>query len=319
MESGRLSMERPFRFSLQVAQAESRREWVDLVRRAEDAGFDMVVTGDHLEQCLAPLLPLATAADVSDRLRLGMMVLNNDFHHPSLLARDLATLDLLSDGRVEVGIGAGHSKPEYARAGLPFDAAARRVDRLAEAVPVLRKLLAGETVSFTGEHYTLTDERCEPHPVQHHIPMLVGGAGRRVHRIAATLADAVGFTGLGRVLDDGQRSEPERFAVGHVDDDVHAVRRAAGTRLPQLELQVLVQGVVITDDAEGAAAQICRTHLRSLGSKDILDTPYMMVGSVDELVEKLLAHRERWGFSHYTVRREALGQLEPVIAELSGR
>jgi probable F420-dependent oxidoreductase len=310
---------RPFRFSLQAAQAESRREWVDLVKSTDDAGFDMIVTGDHLEHCLAPLVPLATAAEVSDRLRLGIMVLNNDFHHPSLLARDIATLDLLSDGRMEVGIGAGHSKAEYDRAGMRFDSASVRVARLEEAVVALRQLISGETVTVAGEHYTLTGERCEPQPVQSRIPVLVGGAGRQVHRIAARHADAVGFTGLGRVHDDGQRAAPARFAVPLVDEDVQAMRAAAGDRLAHLELQVLVQAVAVTDDALGVAERISRTHLPTLIPQQIVETPYMMVGSSSALVEKLLEHRERWGFSHYTVRRESLGQLEPVIAALTGR
>jgi probable F420-dependent oxidoreductase len=310
---------RPFRFSLQVAQANSRRDWVELVKRADDAGFDMIVTADHLEECLAPLIPLATAAEVSDRLRLGVMVLNNDLHHPSLLARDIATLDLLSDGRVEVGIGAGHSKPEYDRAGIVFDAAPTRVGRLEEAVIALHQLLSGEVVNLDGEHYTLTDERCEPRPVQAHIPVLVGGAGRRVHRIAARHADAVGFTGLGRVHDDGQLAEPARFAVPYVDEDAEAVRTAATDRLAHLELQVLVQAVAVTDDPLAVAEQISRSHLPSLKREQIVQTPYMMVGPRSALIEKLIEHRERWGFSHYTVRGEALGQLEPVIAELAGR
>lgn len=310
---------RPFRFSLQAAQAASRQEWVDLVKRTDDAGFDMIVTADHLEQCLAPLLPLATAAEVSERLRLGVMVLNNDLHHPSLLARDVATLDLLSEGRVEVGIGAGHSKPEYDRAGIPFDPAPTRVRRLEEAVIALRQLLSGETVTLVGEHYALTEERCEPRPVQARIPILVGGAGRRVHRIAALHADGVGFTGLGRVHDDGQRAEPVRFAPSLVDQDVDAVTAAACDRPSDLELQVLVQAVAVTDEAFAVAHSIRRTHLPSLQPQEIIDTPYMMVGQTGALIEKLLEHRERWGFSHYTVRREALGQLEPVIAALAGR
>lgn len=310
---------RPFRFSLQVSQAESRQDWIDVVKRADDAGFDMIVTGDHLEQCLAPLLPLATAAEVSDRLRLGVMVLNNDLHHPSLLARDVATLDLLSDGRMEVGIGAGHSKPEYERAGIPFDDAPTRVSRLEEAVAALRSLLDGETVDLEGEHYTLRGERCEPRPVQPHVPILVGGAGRRVHRIAARHADAVGFTGLGRVHHDGQKAEPSRFGVRCLGEDVEAVRAAAGDRLSNLELQVLVQAVVVTDDAVSTAGQISRSHLPSLKPTEVIETPYMMVGTTAAITEKLIEHRERWGFSHYTVRREALGQFEPVIAELAGR
>ena len=306
-----------FRFSLQAAQAASRHEWVELVKRTEDAGFAMLVTADHLGRCLGPLLPLATAAEVSDRLRLGVMVLNNDFHHPALLARDLATLDLLSEGRVEVGIGAGHAEPEYDRAGLPFDPPGTRVERLEEAVVTLRQLLDGETATSTGRHYALDRERCDPAPVQAHVPILVGGSGRRVHRIGARHADAVGFTGLGSILPDGQRAEPSRFSGRHVDDDVAAVREAAVGRSMPLELQVLVQAVVVTDDARGAAEEIAAEHLSSLTVEEILETPYLMIGTRDALVGKLLEHRERWGFSHYTVRREALGQLEPVIAALT--
>jgi len=316
-----VSEPRPFRFSLQAVEAESRREWVDLVKRVDDAGFDMLVTADHIGGCLSPLLPLATAAEVSDRLRLGVMVLNNDFHPPSLLARDVATLDLLSEGRVELGLGAGHAQPEYERAGIKFDRARVRVGRLEEAVVVLRRLLDGETVRFSGDHYQLVNERCDPPPVQSHVPLLVGGGGRRVLGLAARHADAVGFTGLGRTLADGQRHDPAGFRADQVDEDVAAVRLTAGDRLAatELELQVLVQAVVVSDDPAGQAAEIARTRLPSLSAEDVLATPYLMVGTTDGLVERLLAQRDRWGFSHYTVRADALGQIEPIIAALAGR
>ncbi len=316
-----MSEPRPFRFSLQAVEAESRREWVDLVKRVDDAGFDMLVTADHIGGCLSPLLPLATAAEVSDRLRLGVMVLNNDFHPPSLLARDVATLDLLSEGRVELGLGAGHAQPEYERAGIKFDRARVRVGRLEEAVVVLRRLLDGETVRFSGDHYQLVNERCDPPPVQSHVPLLVGGGGRRVLGLAARHADAVGFTGLGRTLADGQRHDPAGFRADQVDEDVAAVRLTAGDRLAatELELQVLVQAVVVSDDPAGQAAEIARTRLPSLSAEDVLATPYLMVGTTDGLVERLLAQRDRWGFSHYTVRADALGQIEPIIAALAGR
>jgi probable F420-dependent oxidoreductase len=306
----------PFRFSLQAVQAASRREWVELVKRVDDAGFDMLVTADHLGGSLAPLVPLAIAAEVCSRLRLGVMVLNNDFHHPSLLAREAAMLDLLSDGRLELGLGAGHALPEYERAGISFDPAPVRVDRLEEAVVVLRQLLDGESVTFSGTHYRLRNERCDPRPIQAHVPLLVGGGGQRVLGIAARHADAVGFTGLGRTLADGQHHDPSGFRVERVDQDVAHVGLAAGVRLGSLELQVLVQAVVVTDDAIGTAEIIARTQLPSLSAEDVLATPYLLVGSKDALVERLLAHRERWGFSHYTFRPDALGQIEPVIAAL---
>jgi probable F420-dependent oxidoreductase len=309
----------PFRFSLQAAQAASRHEWVDLVKRVDDAGFDMLVTADHLGAGLAPLVPLATAAEVSSRLRLGIIVLNNDFHHPSLLAREAATLDLLSDGRLELGLGAGHARPEYERAGIGFDEAPIRVDRLEEAVVVLRQLLDGGSVTFSGTHYQLRNERCDPRPAQKHVPLLIGGGGRRVHGIAARHADAVGFTGLGRTLADGQHHDPDGFRLERVEQDVAAVRRMAGPRLDSLEFQVLVQAVVVTDDAISTAEDISRRRLPTLSARDVLATPYLFVGSRNAVIERLLEHRERWGFSHYTVRPDALGQIEPVMAALSDR
>ena len=296
---------RPFRFSLQAVQAGSRAEWVELARRAEDSGFDLLVTADHLGGSMAPLVALATAAEATRSLRIGTMVLNNDFHHPVLLARDIATLDLLSDGRAEVGLGAGHARPEYNSAGIAFDLPGHRVARLEEAVQVLRRLLDGESVTHHGEHYQLKDARCDPRPVQPHVPLLVGGGGRRVHCIAARHADAVGFTGLGRILEDGQRHEPTGFPPTQVDAQVAAACAASGDRWSHLELQVLVQSVVVTNDASGAVERV-RSRLPNLSFEEILTTPYLMIGTVDSLVERLVEQRQRWGFSHYTVRSDAL-------------
>ena len=309
---------RPFRFSLQAFQTGSRTEWVELARRAQGAGFDLLVSADHLGRCLAPLVSLTIVAEATHNLRVGTLVLNNDYHHPSLLARDAATLDLMSDGRLEVGLGAGHAQPEYERAGIGFDPAATRVDRLSEAVPLLRRLLDGEVVTFTGAHYRLSAERCDPRPVQAHVPLLVGGAGRRVHALAARWADIVGFTGLGRVGIDGQHAEPSGFPTKAVDAAVAHVREAADYRMEGLELQVLVQAVVVTNNPRGVAADLSSSRLSGLGETDILETPYLAIGTTEEIVEKMLAHRERWGFSHYTFRPEALAVIEPVVGRLAG-
>jgi probable F420-dependent oxidoreductase len=313
-----MSQPRPFRFSLQVPRARSRKEWVELARRAEDTGFDMIVTADHLG-APAPLVPLAVAAEATERLRIGTMVLNNDFYRPSLLARDVATLDLLSDGRMELGLGAGHARPEYERAGIPFDPPGRRVERLAESVTLLRRLLDGEAVTEQGEHYDLRAESVAPRPVQARLPLLVGGGGDRVHGIGARLADGVGFTGLGRTLDDGHHHEPAGFAPGRVDEQVAHVRRAAGDRIEAIELQVLVQAVVVTKDPVRAAEDLIGERLGSMSVEDVLATPYLMVGTEWELIDRLIERRERWGFSHYTVRPDALGQIEGVMAALVRR
>jgi probable F420-dependent oxidoreductase len=278
----------------------------------------MLMTADHLGGCLGPLVSLATAAEATQSLRVGTLVLNNDFYNPSVLAREAATLDLLSDGRLELGLGAGHAQPEYERAGLDFDPAAKRVERLSEAVPLLRRLLDGEVVSFTGAHYRLSEERCDPNPVQAHIPLLVGGAGHRVHALAARWADTVGFTGLGRVGSDGQHAEPTGFPTNAVDAAVAHVREEAGRRMGALELQVLVQAVLVTTDPMSVAADLSNGRLRRLSETEILETPYLDIGSQDEIIDKLLAERERWGFSHYTFRVDALAAIEPVVRRLAG-
>jgi probable F420-dependent oxidoreductase len=310
---------RPFRFSLQARDAADRREWAELARRAEGQGCSLLVTPDHLDACLSPLAPLVIAAEATTTLRVGTLVLNNDFRHPALLAREAATVDLLTDGRFELGLGAGHAAPEYERAGLTFDPAGVRVARLGESVRVLRRLLDGQTVDFDGDHYRLRGETCHPRPVQAHVPLLVGGGGRRVLALAAREADAVGFTGLGRTLADGHAHETSGFSPAAVDRQVGWVQEQAGARLGGLELHVLVQGVVVTDRPRQAAEDLVATDLPGLSVDDVLATPYLLVGTAGGLADRLLEMRERWGFSHYTVRPDTLGASSPVIAALAGR
>jgi probable F420-dependent oxidoreductase len=311
-----------FRFSVQAADTDSRRSWRDLAQRVEGAGYDLLVTADHLDSgCLSPFPPLIAAAEAAPSLRVGTLVINNDLRHPSLLAREAATIDLLTDGRLELGIGAGHAWTEYQRNGLRFDPAATRVDRLDESVQVLRRLLHGEEVTFAGAHYQLDGERCYPGPTGGHVPLLVGGGGNRVLAIAARRADTVGFTGLGRSLEgDPNFHEASGFAPIAVDAQVGRVRDRAAHRPVMPELQALVQAVVVTDRPEAAAEKLRASGpLSSLSAEKILASPYLMVGTVDSLTEKVLADRERWGFSHYTVRAPAVDAFAPVVAALAGR
>ena len=198
---------RPFRFGLQVARAESRREWRDVAKQAEDLGFDTVVVPDHVaDDLLSPMVALATMAEATTRLRVGTFVLNNDFRHPALLAREAATIDLLTDGRLELGLGAGHSAPEYAEIGLDFDPAAVRVARLSESARLLRRLFDGDEVTVAGTYYRTDAHRLYP---ARRPQLLIGGNGDRVLRLAAEVADIVGFTGLGATQPDGQRHATE--------------------------------------------------------------------------------------------------------------
>jgi probable F420-dependent oxidoreductase len=307
---------RPFRFALQAAWTDSRTGWVELARCAEAVGFAALLTPDHLDRCLSPLAPLVSAADATSALRVGTLVLNNDFRHPALLAREAATIDLLTGGRLELGLGAGHAWPEYERVGLRFDPPGVRVARLEESVGIVRRLLDGETVDHEGAHYRLRGEQCQPRPLQARVPVIVGGAGRRVLALAAQKADAVGLTGLGRTRQDGVRHELGAFTAAGVDEHVAWVRKQAGERFEHIELQALVQHVEVTDRARQKADEFAR-RFPELSAEDVLETPYVLIGSADALVEKLLRHRERWGISHYSVRPPAQDVLGPVVARLT--
>ncbi|MDQ1400949.1 MAG: hypothetical protein QOK20_2881 [Acidimicrobiaceae bacterium] len=304
---------RPFRFGYQVRAAtadELRQE----ARSAEEAGFDVLCTFDHLGQNFSALAPLLAAAAWTTRIRLCPLVLNNDFHHPALLAQELATVDQLSGGRLEVGIGAGHSFTEYAAAGIDFDAPALRKARMAEAMEILRRLLDGETVTHTGEHYRLENVSAPP-VVQGHLPILVGVNGWAALAHAARHADTIGLTMMGRTLADGQRHEV-RWAPGRLDRTVEWIKQQAGERwAANLELNALVQAVVITDDRRSAAESLA-ADVEGLTVSDALATPFVALGTPVEIARHLLACRERWGISYYVVRE--IDAFAPVMEILRG-
>ncbi|HEY7296270.1 MAG TPA: LLM class F420-dependent oxidoreductase [Dehalococcoidia bacterium] len=308
---------RPFRFGASVWRAGSRAEWVAKARKLEDLGFSTLLIADHLVEDLPPpFVPLIAAAEATSRLRVGTLVLNNDFRHPLLVARDAASVDLLTEGRLELGIGAGHARSEYIRTGLPFDPFPVRAARLAESVMIVDRLLAGELVSFSGEHYRLEEQRIYPTPVQRpRPPLLVGGNSRAVLTLAARQAEIVGFTGFGQTR--AERVVPSGFTAAATAERIGWVREAAGARFDRLELNALLQAVVVTDDREAAAASL-NERLPALSSAEILDSPYLLLGTVEQMVEALRCRRERFGFSYYVVFEPAIDVLAPVVARLAG-
>jgi probable F420-dependent oxidoreductase len=301
---------RAFRFGFQIRQA-SADELRNLARDAEAAGFDVISTWDHVVDGWAPLAPLLAMADCTTRLRICPLVLNNDFHHPVHLARELASIDQLSGGRLEVGIGVGHAFTEYAAIGQPFDPPAVRKARLAEAVEVLRRLLDGQEVTFAGEHYRLERVRTL-RARQERVPILVAVNGRRALAHAARHADGIGLAMLGRTLEDGQRHEV-RWQTDRLDRTVAFIRDQAGERSAELELNALVQAVVVTDDRLGAAQELTK-QVVGLTVEDALATPFLALGTHDEIAEHLQACCRRWGISYYTVRE--LEAFAPVIERL---
>ena len=298
-----------FRFGLQSTARDVGGVRND-ARSAERAGFDVFQVGDHIGAGASPLASLAAAAAVTERITLGTLVLNNDLRHPVVLAQELATLDHLSDGRVEVGIGAGHSFTEYAAAGLPFDPPAVRKQRLAESVEILRSLLDGSETSFHGRHYAVEGATilC---PKQQHIPILVGVNGKTALAHAARHADIVAPTMLGRTLADGQSHEA-RWEADRLDETVAWIRNAAASAGRAMSLHALVQAVVVTADRIGVAKDIATRY--GVALSDVLATPFLCLGTHQAISHHLLECKQRWGIEYYTVR--VIDEFEPVVANL---
>lgn len=298
------------------------RALVEEARMAESIGYSHLTIHDHLTPQLAPIPVLTAVAMATERLRLCPLVFNNDLRHPAVLAQDLATLDLISEGRVVVGIGAGWNELEYVAAGITFDPPGIRIDRVLESVTVLRGLFAEGAFSFSGRYYTITEMDGQPKPVQRpHPPFLIGGTRERVLRVAAREADIVGLD-----LRQDRASLPDAFPA-RMDERVGWVRDAAGARFEELDLSVLrlLGKVTITREPLKAAAAVAREHEARTGltisPKDVLESPYSLIGSVPDLVDKLRRARERWGINSYLVGwfdDTDVATLAPVIEQLAG-
>lgn len=304
------------RFGISIRTSGTAAEFREAARAAEASGYSTLLIPDHLGTP-APMVASAVAASVTERLRVGPFVLNNDFRHLAVLAQEAATLDLLSDGRLELGLGAGHMKPEYQAAGLTFDPASKRIDRLAEAVPILRRLFAGETVDHAGAHYRMAGLRLDPPPPQGtDLPVLIGGNGARLLAVAGRLADIVGFVGF-TARKGGLEPTPTHFTTHGLADRLEVVRAAAGERLPELELNVLVQRVIMTGDRRGAARGLVD---RGYGSsvEDLLDSPFVLIGTTRQIADQLTGLRERLGVSYFTVFAGRSEGFDTVVEELAG-
>lgn len=299
---------RPFRFGYQLG-AGSASELVDAARDAEAAGFDVVHTSDHVGDSWAPLAPLAAIAAATEQVRLCPLVLNNDFHHPVHLAREFAALDHLTGGRMELGIGAGHSFTEYEAVGIAFDPPAVRKARMAEAVEVVRRLLDGEEVTFDGDHYRIRAVRTQ-RSFQEHLPVLVGVNGKQALAHAARHADTIGLLMLGRTLADGQRHET-RWEADRLDATVTYIREQAADRVRMPELHALVQAIIVTDDRRTAAAEVVAGGWAPTVD-DALTTPFLAIGTHEEIATHLHTCRERWGISYFSVRE--IDSFAPVVA-----
>jgi probable F420-dependent oxidoreductase len=322
-----MATSRPFRFGvLAMEEASSRDAWVNYARKVEDLGYSTLIIGEHISFGeLAPFLALMAAADVTTRLRVGTHVLINDLRNPVLLAQEVATLDLLTEGRLEFGIGAGWLAADYRVAGIPFAPAATRVRRLEEAVSLLKRLFGDGPVTFAGTHYSVEDMNLVTKPRQRpHPPLYVGGGGKQVLSFAAREADIVGVSSKATAagaLDLGDRT-PQAF-----DEKVRWIREVAGERSAELELNTLIQHVRITDDRRQGAEEILAAYAGwppglvvnvPRTTEEILEAPYCLIGTVAQIVEQLQERRERHGISYITIHGGYTEALAPVIERLAG-
>jgi probable F420-dependent oxidoreductase len=262
-----------------------------------------------------PVAALAAAAIATERLRLTGFVFDNDFRHPVVLAMSAGSIDILSDGRLELGIGAGWLKEEYDRSGIPFDPASVRIARLEEAVHLLKRLLTGEPADFAGEFYTVDSLSLPPAAIQRpHPPILIGGGSRKVLSLAGREANIVGITN--RALPDGSKDAEDTTAEA-TERKIGWVREAAGGRFPEIELNIICPTLEITDDRRAAAERIAADL--PISADEVLDSPSVLLGTVDEIVETLQERRERFGLSYIVVLEPVMEAFAPVVARLAGR
>ena len=286
-------------------------EWRDRVRAVDDQGHDVLLMADHLGM-VAPFLPLVAAAAVSPRLRFGVQVLNNEFWNPVLLAREVATADLLTGGRLELGLGAGHAAVEFKAAGIAYEAPGERIARLTAAVPVIRTLVAGGTVDVDAT-YGLDEAMLGFAAAQPAMPVMIGGNGDRLLRLAAEQADIIGLTGFtsgtGRT-----HTDLSHFTWDGLADRVAHVRRHAGDRFAELELSVLVQAASRTDDRHRAAVDFAQGMIDDVDA--LLDSPFLLFGTDDELTDQVRRLRDEVGVTYLTVFEPSAEALAAAVAPL---
>lgn len=306
---------RPFRMAMQMTSAPTGAAWLELARRFEAEGYDTISLPDHLGTQFAPIPGLAAIAAVTERVRLSMFVLANDIRNPAVLAKEITTLDVISGGRVELGLGAGWHAAEYAQQGVPFDKASIRIDRLAEAIAILRRAFAGRRFSFAGTHYSVTDLDVLPHASQARIPFVLGGGAKKMLSLAAREGDVVGISTNNSLRTDlvGGNSG---LAEDVVAEQIGWVRTAAGDRSPAIELNIRVLGVAVRPTREEGAEALAA----ELGDPEmLLRSPFVFVGPIESIAEQMVRYREQLGISYYTVSQRHADQLSPLIALIRGR
>jgi probable F420-dependent oxidoreductase len=307
---------RPLRFAVITSHGTDGAAWRDRARRAEALGYSALLMPDHFQDQWAPVVGLTVAAEATSTLRVGTLVFDNDYRHPVVLAKELASLDRATGGRLEVGLGAGWKRSDYDEAGIPFDRPGIRIERMTEALTIMRALWASdEPVVFEGAHYRIAGAVGTPRPHRGPPRVCIGGGGRRILSLAARTADivSVNVTLTAGELGAGVAASatPQAF-----DEKVSWIRDAAGDRFDDVELQCHCPFVRVTSDAASLAEQMAAGF--GISQADALEVPLTLLGTVDELCEMILARRDRYGFSYWVVPDDAMEDFAPVVERLAG-
>ncbi len=308
---------RPFRFGLKLREAEDPEGWAEQARRAEALGFDTVLLPDHIDYGFAPLAGALAAAQATTRLRVGTSVLCNDFRHPTVLAKEAATIDRLSSGRFELGLGAGWMQEDYRRTGIERDSAAIRIERLEEALIVIRGLFSDGPVHFEGKHYHVSDLEGHPKPMQRNgPPILVGGGGKKLLGVAGRQADIVGINPTARSGVHDEATDLDASAES-TDRKHDWLREAAGARFDSIEVACEVFLAEVLEDPTEADRLMSERYRRPALEARLV--PNALVGSVDRLADVLEERRDRWSMSYWILPPHVMETMAPLVGRLAGR
>ncbi len=319
-----MRQQRPFRFGVINERMSTRQEWVNKARQAEDRGYATFLLRDHFIRepfgdQFAPIAALMSAADATTSLRIGSLVIDNDYRHPVVLAKEAATLDVLSDGRFELGLGAGWLSEEYEQAGITFETPGVRISRMEEALHILKGLFTGEPVTYTGKHYTITNLTGFPKPLQGpHPPILIGGGGKRILSIAGREADIIGILNSS-LTNGGLEDEVEGLSSVTVEKKLDWVRQGAGARFSEIELSMVITLRITENQRDGIEELARKRGWSGLASERILDMPSVFIGSAEQITEQMLARRERFGISYYIVTDEEMEAFAPIVRLLASK
>jgi probable F420-dependent oxidoreductase len=308
-------MTKKFRFGVQTSGAKSGEAWREKARKIEDLGYSTLLIPDHFDDQYAPMPAMAVAAEATSTLRVSGLVLDNDYKHPLVLAKEIATLDVLSGGRVDLGLGAGWMETDYVASGIPYDAPGVRISRFHEGLRIIKGLLSDEPVDFKGTYYTITNHNGTPRPVQKPVPVLIGGGGKRVLRIAAREADIISVNfnlAPGKV----NQSVMKTGDATSTEEKIGWIRDAAGAHIDELELSVTVFVAIVSDDQAGIVGRISAGF--GMTPEETLASPHALVGSVDQIADALMERRERFGFSYVVFSGDGYAALAPVVKKLAG-